>query len=343
MTGMKDIAILGAGGFTGKELIKVLSRHPHLRIAHVTSNQFDGKKLGEVFPELDGLAQATFRKHEDPIPPGVPVFLATPNDTSLALVPELIKKGHRVVDLSGAFRLHDATVFERFYKLKHTAMDLMPKVVFGIPEIFRAAIKNASVVSNPGCYPTGSILPMYILGTARKEIAAIVIDAKSGISGAGGRTEDAGFSFNSVHENFRAYKVLEHQHEPEIREYGWHQSPVPMPPLFFTPHLLPLFRGILSTIAIVWKAQAPSDLEEKIRAAVEKEPFVRFRARPEEVTLAGIQETNYLDIGLRSEGNRTVIVTALDNLLKGAAGQAVQNLNIMLDLPETAGLAHKSA
>lgn len=338
----RDIAILGAGGFTGKELIKVLSRHPHLQIAHVTSNQFDGKKLGDVFPELDGLAEATFRKHEDPIPPGVPVFLATPNDTSLTLVPELVKKGHRVVDLSGAFRLHDAATFEKFYKLKHTAMDLMPRVAFGIPEIFRAEIKNAVVVSNPGCYPTGVILPLYMLGDKRSQASAIVIDAKSGVSGAGGRTEDAGFSFNSVHENFRAYKVLEHQHEPEIREYGWHNAGVPMPPLFFTPHLLPLFRGILSTIAIVWKDEAPRGLEEQIRSAVKDEPFIRFRSRPEDVTLAGIQETNYLDIGMRSSGNRTVIVTALDNLLKGAAGQAVQNLNIMLNLPETAGLPHKS-
>ncbi len=333
----QGVAILGAGGLTGRELLTLLARHPHLEPVHITSNQHAGTSLGEVFPTLEGSFDLVFRTHDHPLPPGVPLFLAVPNQTSLELVPSLLQAGHRVVDLSGAYRLHNQEVFEQFYQLKHTSFELMEEAVFGMPELFRSRLPEARLVSNPGCYATASILPLHILGEHRKSLAFLSIDAKSGVSGAGGRTEDAGFSFNSVHENFRAYKILKHQHQPEIEEYGLGELGSTLP-LVFTPHLLPLYRGILTTIVLLWKGEAPANLKESLRQALKKEPFLRFREEPEEVEIAKVAGTNYVDVALRSQGNTTVLVSALDNLGKGAAGQAIQNLKLMLGYPETTGL-----
>ncbi len=295
-----------------------------------------------MFPALQGKLDLTFQRHDSELPAEIPVFLAVPNETSLQLVPDLLMKKHRVVDLSGAYRLHSRHEFEKYYKLIHTSFDLMKESVYGMPEIFRDRIKQASLVANPGCYPTGSILPIFFLGQLRKDIAHIVIDAKSGVSGAGGRTEDAGFSYNSVYENFRAYKVLSHQHQPEIQEYSFSGENSFSQTILFTPHLLPLFRGILSTITILWKKKAPDNLSEILRQTAAKEPFVRFLDSPEEVQLARVQKTNFLDMGCRSVDSATVIVSAIDNLIKGAAGQAVQNMNLMLGLTETDGLGART-
>ncbi|MCR9143044.1 MAG: N-acetyl-gamma-glutamyl-phosphate reductase [bacterium] len=348
------VAVIGAGGFTGHELLTLMRAHPRLYPVHITSNAYEGRRLSDVFPDLDGADNGlTFSRHDAPLPDGVPVFLAVPNDTSLALVPDLLQAGHPVVDLSGSFRLHDGRAFEERYKLKHTPASAaaMSQAVFGMPEILRDSIRGAQFVSNPGCFPTGAVIPLAFLGAARQDLQSVVVDAKSGVSGAGGRTEDGGFVFHKVHENFRAYKILGHQHQPEIEEYAALGMPgttgaIAMPsaeapptlPVVFTPHLLPLFRGILSTIVLIWKSTPPADLAERLRHRCESEPFIRFRDTPEAVELASVQNTNYLDLGLRTSGNTTVIVTAIDNLIKGAAGQAIQNLNLMLDFPETAGL-----
>lgn len=330
--------IIGAAGLTGRELLEILSEHPSLEISHITSDRHAGQHVSEVFPALEGKMDLTFKRHEDPIERNLPLFLAVPNETSLAVVPELLEKGHRVVDLSGAFRLNDQDAFEKYYKLKHTAFSLMKESVFGMPELFRENIKKARLVANPGCYPTSVILPLSLLAGYFDQIAAISADSKSGVSGAGGRTEDAGFSFNSVYENFRAYKILRHQHEPEIREYALGKNHAANIPFVFTPHLLPVFRGILSTITIFWKENAPIDLTQKAGSAAVKEPFLRFLKEPEDVQLSRVQKTNFADISLRSEKNTTVMVSAIDNLVKGAAGQAVQNMNLMLGLTETDGL-----
>ncbi len=334
-----DIAIIGAGGFSGRELLNLLRDHPACRPVHITSNLYAGTHIAEVFPDLDGVYDVTFSRHDDPLPPGCTVFLAVPNDTALETVPKLLDAGHRVIDLSGAFRLHDRTIWEKYYKLEHTAFHLMEEAVFGMPELFREQISGARLIANPGCYSTAAILPLYLLGEARTQLRSVIIDAKSGVSGAGGRSEDGGFVFHKVHENFRAYKILGHQHQPEIEEYAaTHWDGRSTLPVVFTPHLLPLYRGILATIVLVWEDSAPADLEDRIRGACEQEPFLRFRNTPEEIELSRVQHTNYLDVALRSDGNTTVMLTALDNLVKGAAGQAVQNLNLMLGQPETAGL-----
>lgn len=335
---MSEISIIGAGGFTGKELLGLLANHPKWKAVHVTSDKLAGKSLSEVFPDLVYPKNLIFKRHEDELPKGSLVVLAVPNEAALELAPKFLNAGHKVIDLSGVYRLHDKELFEKAYKLTHTSFELTNKAVFGIPEIFRDKLKGADFVSNPGCFSTSVILALYLLGDLRKKIRPrIIADCKSGISGAGGRVEDGGFSFNSVYENFRAYKVLTHQHEPEIREYCFAGSGLPFPEVLFVPHLLPVYRGILSTIYLEAESDSLPVLE-TMRSLTEKEPFLRVRNTPEEIDLAKVNQTNFLDIGVRQRGNTITIVSALDNLMKGAAGQALQNINLMLGESETLGL-----
>lgn len=332
----RKAAILGAAGFTGKELLRILAAHPIFSPGHVTSDKHAGRTLAECFPELPAPREnLTFKTHADPIPAGMPVLLATPNEVSLARVPELLTAGHRVIDLSGAFRLHNADEFREYYKLEHTDIHLAKSAAYGLPELFRDQIAAANLVANPGCFPTGAILPLHLLESFTENITAISIDAKSGVSGAGGRTEDGGFSYTSVYENFRAYKILGHQHWPEIVQFA--AAGKLRTRTVFTPHLLPLFRGILSTITVFFSSEAP-DVLSLFKAKCASMPFVRILPAPEDVQLSLVQRTNYLDMSARSKGTQVVIVTAIDNLVKGAAGQAVQNLNLMHNLPEQTGL-----
>lgn len=332
------IAIIGAGGLTGKELTKLLAHHPGFELVHVTSNQVNGKHIREVFPDLSHLPNLEFYKHEAPVPKDAGIVLATPNEVSLEKAPEFLGEGRKVIDLSGTFRLHNQSKFEKAYQFPHTKFSLMDQVVFGLPELFREKLKNANFVSNPGCYATSAILPIALLGNLRKEIQGpVIVDAKSGVSGAGGRTEEIKFAYTNVYENFRAYKILTHQHEPEMEEYGFVGSDEKE--IHFTPHLLPIYRGILSSIYLTFpKGISVEQVKEKFQAATEKEPFIRFYQTPEEVEIRKVQNTNFLDLGFRIKGNTLVIVSALDNLVKGAAGQALQNLNLMYGYPETEGL-----
>ncbi|MCW7462399.1 N-acetyl-gamma-glutamyl-phosphate reductase [Leptospira limi] len=332
------IAIIGAGGLTGKELVGLLAHHPHLQVVHITSNQVDGKHIREVFPDQSHLPDLRFQKHDAPIPEDAHIVLATPNEVSLEKAPEFLMEGKKVIDLSGTFRLHDQNQFESAYKFKHTKFEWMDKVVFGLPELFREKIKNANFISNPGCFATSAILPIAILGNLRKKIQGpVIVDAKSGVSGAGGRTEEIKYAYTHVYENFRAYKVLSHQHEPEMEEYSFVGSDPKK--IHFTPHLLPVYRGILATIYITFENPVdPKEVKEKIQSVAEKETFIRFYETPEEIEIRKVQNTNFLDIGVTTKGNTLVLVTALDNLVKGAAGQALQNLNLMFGYPETLGL-----
>lgn len=332
------IAIIGAGGLTGKELVGLLAHHPHFQVVHITSNQVDGKHIREVFPDLSHLPDLRFQKHEAAIPEDAHIVLATPNEVSLEKAPEFLMQGKKVIDLSGTFRLHDQNQFESAYKFKHTKFEWMDKVVFGLPELFREKIKNANFISNPGCFATSAILPIAILGNLRKKIQGpVIVDAKSGVSGAGGRTEEIKYAYTHVYENFRAYKVLSHQHEPEMEEYSFVGSDPKK--IHFTPHLLPVYRGILATIYITFENPVdPKEVKEKIQSVAEKETFIRFYETPEEIEIRKVQNTNFLDIGFTTKGNTLVLVTALDNLVKGAAGQALQNLNLMFGYSETLGL-----
>ncbi len=337
----QKIAIIGAGGLTGRELLKLLAHHNSFEVVHITSNLVFGKTLQEVFPSEAYLPNLTFQKHDAIIPKEATVVLATPNEASLEMAPKLLNEGHKVIDLSGTFRLHDQSAFEKAYKFSHTAFGLMQEVIFGLPELFREKLKGAKFVSNPGCFATSSILPIAILGNLReKVIGPIIIDSKSGVSGAGGRTEEITFSFAHVYENFRAYKILSHQHEPEISEYAATLSK-PLE-IVFTPHLLPVYRGILSTIYVTFGEDISEEkISEKLKENTYKEPFLRLLPSPEAVELKNVQNTNFLDIGFRLRGRTLVMVSALDNLMKGAAGQALQNLNLMHGISESEGLIGK--
>jgi len=337
----QKLAIIGAGGLTGRELLRLLAHHDGFEVVHITSNQVFGKTLQEVFPSEAYLPHLTFEKHETEIPRECTAVLATPNEASLEMVPKLLKKGYRVIDLSGTFRLHNQSIFEAAYKFKHTAFDLMDQVVFGLPELFREKLKGARFVSNPGCFSTSAILPITLLGDLRKEInGPIIIDSKSGVSGAGGRTEEITFAYTNVSENFRAYKILSHQHEPEIEQYiTTGASPLQV---VFTPHLLPLYRGILTTIYVNFDKDIDDQkVLKKLTENIRNEPFLRLLPSPEAVELKQVQNTNFLDIGFRTRGKTLVLVSALDNLGKGAAGQALQNLNLMHGYSESKGLLGK--
>lgn len=336
---MAEISILGAGGLTGKELLSLLSHQSEHEVVHITSDKLAGKTLSEVFPEIPFPKNLTFHKHEDSVPKKSLVVLAVPNEVSVESAPKFLDAGHKVIDLSGVYRLHDQEILEKAYKLKHTKFSYVDKAVFGIPEIFRDKLKNADFVSNPGCFSTSVILPVYLLNELRKNLRPrIVADSKSGVSGAGGRTEDVGFSYTGVYENFRAYKVLGHQHEPEIKEYVYANSGLSEPEVIFTPHLLPVYRGILSTIVLEFDSAPTQDPIEVLKNSSQNEPFIRILKTPEEIELKKIQHTNFLDISVRSRGNTLVVVSALDNLVKGAAGQALQNINLMTGVVETVGL-----
>jgi N-acetyl-gamma-glutamyl-phosphate reductase len=335
------VSIIGAGGLAGKELIGLLANHSEFEIVHITSDKVAGKKISQVFPNLKYPKDLVFKKHEDEIPKDSIVVLGVPNEASLELVPKLANKGNKIVDLSGAYRLNNQSIFEKYYKLKHESFSLLKEFVFGIPEIFREKLKNANLVSNPGCFSTSAILPIYFLAELREKIlGSIVIDSKTGVSGAGGRTEDIGFSFTNTYENFRAYKILSHQHTPEIQEYSEFGLKQNLKKIIFTPHLLPVYRGILTTIVIQFSDDVT---EEKIKSNFEKfksETFIKFIPEPEKVELKDVQFSNNLNLSYRfdKEEKVLVIISALDNLVKGASGQALQNMNLMCGFEESMGL-----
>ncbi len=347
-----SIALFGASGYSGMELTVLLAAHPIAKLAVVASDRFAGALVEDVagvsgpvgrlryVTTAAALAQAA--EH------GV-AMLATPADASLTLVPELVRRGCRVVDLSGAFRLRDASAFSRTYKLEPAPAALMHLSVYGLPELARDATPAAAIVANPGCYPTAAILALGPLLRARLvDPDDLVIDAMSGVTGAGRKADEA-YGFVAIHADARAYKVLAHQHTPEI-EQGLATFAGRSISVTFTPHLVPIARGILSTSYARLHSGAPhmtsAELTELLRTAYRGERFVKVVSTPEEVTLAKVVGTNDCVIGVASEpskngkGGRVVVVSAIDNLVKGAAGQAVQNLNLLFGCEESLGLVH---
>jgi N-acetyl-gamma-glutamyl-phosphate reductase len=329
-----EISIIGASGLTGKELIVYLKNHPKINIVHITSSKEKGKSLKDVFPDISYPHDLKFKDHSEPPPKDSLVVLAVPNETSLEMIPRFLKAGHKVLDISGSYRLSNPDIFKEYYQLEHTSKELLKQRVFGIPELARDKIFNANFVSNPGCYPTSVMVLLRTLIETNSIGNRVVIDSKSGVSGAGGRTDDITFSYTHVSENFRAYKILKHQHEPEIHEFGLGNQY----DLTFTPHLLPLYRGILSTTVIELIDPNPESIYLWARN-LEKEPFFRYLPNPEDVELKKVANSNFLDFSFRVRNNTMILVSAIDNLGKGASGQAMQNINLMLGLPETMGFS----
>ena len=336
------VAIIGASGYTGVELMRILAGHPEVELMAVTSRQHVGMPVADFFPSLRDIVKLSFmdNKVEEIADLADLIFTTLPHKAAIEVVAELHGAGKRVVDLSADYRFSDRALYETWYQ-PHTAPDLLAEAVYGLPELFRAGIPGARVVGNPGCYPTSVILPLapiLPLGLIEPK-STIVVDAKSGTSGAG-RSLSVGSLYCEVNENFKPYKAGNHRHQPEMVEQLERASGI-APQLLFVPHLLPVNRGILSSIYLpLSRDVTATEIEEALEQTYGKETFVRLLPAGTLPTLNAVRGSNYCDIGyVLAPGQRSLILfSAIDNLVKGAAGQAVQNMNLMLGLPEEMGL-----
>ena len=339
---MLKIAIVGASGYTGLELIRLLDRHPQIEISCVTSEQSAGKRISDTFPTLRGRCDLVL----EPLDPTAiaakadMIFTALPHQAAMKVVPDFLAAGKKVVDLSADYRLHDPEVYAAWYE-PHLNPELLPEAVFGLPELRRDLIKQARLVANPGCYPTSVILGLKpLLENGLIDPATIIADSKSGTSGAG-RSAKVDSLYCEVNDSFKAYGVGGvHRHTPEIEQElsGLAGKPVT---ITFTPHLVPMDRGILSTIyATPTKAVSTDELVALYADTYQDEPFVRPLPKGQFPSTAFVRGSNFCDIGitLDSRTNRIVVVSAIDNLVKGASGQAIQNMNLVCGFPETTGL-----
>jgi N-acetyl-gamma-glutamyl-phosphate reductase len=338
---MIHIGIVGASGYTGVELARLLSSCPDVKLTVATSRQYKGMKLAEVYPNLAGMVDITCEdlQTEELADRADLFFTAVPHQTAMAIVPDLLKTGKKVVDLSADFRLQDPTVYENWYQ-KHTAQGYLSEAVYGLPELYREQIKKARLVANPGCYPTSVILglaPLLQAGIIEPE--TIIVDSKSGASGAG-RLPQTGTLFCEVSDGFKAYKVAEHRHTPEMEQEISRLCKKQIS-ISFTPHLLPMSRIILSTIyAKQTKPLTDAGINDLYQDFYKDEPFVRLCETGTFPATQFVRGSNFCDIGFKVDNRtgRLVVLSTIDNLVKGAAGQAVQNMNLMCNLPETTGL-----
>ena len=338
---MLRVGIVGATGYTGFELIRLLIGHPEAEISILTSRKYAGDPISEVFPSLRGRIESRCRNApmKEVAEESDFIFSAVPHKTAMEVVPLFHERGKRVVDLSADFRFRDHRVYEKWYQ-PHTCPELLKDTVYGLPELYRSRIKGAGIVGNPGCYPTGALLPLIPL-IKRDAITheGIVIDSKSGASGAG-RELSLETQFSEVNEGLRAYKILEHRHCPEIEQelsgLAGHSLSV-----IFTPHLIPMSRGILTTIYCeLAKKETTETLLKWVGDFYREEPFVRVCPLGKFPNTMDVRGSNFCDIGLTVDQQRgkLIAISAIDNLMKGASGQAIQNMNIMCDFLENMGL-----
>ena len=336
---MIKVGIVGGTGYTGVELLRLLARHPEVELRAITSRKEAGMPVADMFPNLRGHVGLKFVEPESAgLDQCDVVFFATPNGIAMQQARALLDAGVKVIDLAADFRIKDVSVWEQWYKMEHACPDLVAEAVYGLPEINRAAIKGARLIANPGCYPTAvqlGFLPLLEAGAV--ETGFLVADAKSGVSGAGRKAEISTL-FAEAADNFKAYAVSGHRHWPEIKQ-GLEQFAGKPVGFTFVPHLLPLIRGIHATLYA--KVSADIDLQSLFEKRYGGEPFVDVLppgAHPETRSVRG---ANICRIAVhRPQGSDSVVVlSVIDNLVKGAAGQAVQNMNILFDLPEETALA----
>jgi len=329
------VGIIGFRGYSGAELAGILERHPQVEPVLLEHRDAEDRPrpMGHAGPRREKFSPEVVRDEGLAV-----VFLATPPEVSMELTPALLAAGAKVIDLSGAFRLGTVENYRCWYKEPHNQPELLAEAVYGLPEFYRSQIPGARLVSNPGCYPTAAnlaIKPLVESGVVVRE-AGIVCDAKSGVSGAG-RKPSLKTSFCEVTENFSVYSVFNHRHVPEVlRTSGLQESE-----LSFTAQLLPIDRGILETVYFRTRGvSSAEDLLAIYRKAYADEPFVRLYPAGQAPDLRAVTRTNFCDIGVYydSSAGRAIVVSAIDNLVKGAAGQAVQNMNLLLGFPETTGL-----
>jgi N-acetyl-gamma-glutamyl-phosphate reductase len=328
--------VFGATGYTGLELIRLLERHPEASVHFAASQSQAGDSLASIHPSAPGIELAS--PEEAPLDEVDVVFLCLPHGAAAPTAAAALAAGARVVDLSADFRLKDARSYAQWYGVDHPAPHLLEEAVYGLSEFARPALANARLVANPGCYPTSILLALQPVLQAGAIGGPIIADSKSGVSGAG-RTPKQNTHFVEVADNFTPYQIgRAHRHLPEIEQGLAMFGPDP-PPVVFSPHLLPVPRGILSTIYAPLKhGWAEADLRACYHERYAEEPFVRLLPAGGLASLAHVNHTNQCAIGLTVAGEMLILTSAIDNLVKGAAGQAVQNMNLMFSLEETAGL-----
>ena len=334
-------AIVGGSGYTGGELLRILSAHERAEVTVVTSRRFKGQKIPELFPHLEGLTDISFEDYSlDTIKRRADVaFTAVPHQAAMPVVRELLDAGLRVIDLSADFRLRAADIYEAWYGA-HSEKGLLKRAVYGLPEIYRDQIKGADLIANPGCYPTSAILPLFpLLKYGIVEPGGIVIDSKSGVSGAG-RTSSMSFGFSEVNEGFKAYKICEHRHTPEIEQELGVAAGTSVT-INFTPHLVPMTRGILTTSYSRLSREVTSqEVVDLLRDYYSQAKFVRILEPGRFPDCHFVRGSNFCDIGVKvcTRTSTLILVSAIDNLVKGASGQAVQNMNLMCGISEDMGL-----
>ena len=323
-----NVGIVGASGYTGLELLKILIQHPKFNLSYV-SNSEGGILLSDLHPSLAGVYECNILKADiDDISKECElVFLALPHKTAMAYVKPLIEKGVKVVDLSADYRLTQ-DLYEEFY-CPHTDADNLDHVVYGLPEMFREELKSARLVANPGCFPTSAILGLLPFMSKRVTDTPIIIDAKTGVSGAGKKLSDV-THFVNVNDNLFAYNPLMHRHAPEIAQ----KLDISFDDVNFVPHLIPLTRGMISSIYI--QVSDDFDAFELLKQFYKDEPFVRISKNP--VDMKNVAGTNFCDIYVKQKGNILFISSAIDNLLRGASSQAVVNANLMVGYDEILGI-----
>ncbi len=336
------VAIVGASGYSGEELLRLLLVHPQVEITCVTSRQYAGQPLGKVFPRFMEAPLAFSAPAADEIAAAAAVaFLALPHGVAAEYAVPLLEKGVRVIDISADFRLRDTAVYERYYGAPHPAPALLAEAVYGLPERYRERLRGARLVACPGCYPTSIILPTApVLAAGLARTTGIAAAALSGVSGAG-RKVDLEYIFPECNESIRPYKITGHRHLPEIEQELAAAAGVKTLAMNFLPHLVPVNRGIHSTILLdAVPGVTLEQVEQVLHAAYDAEPFVRVLPRGSLADTKHVTLTNMCEIGcaVDSRTGRILLSSAIDNLTKGASGQAVQCLNLVCGLDETAGL-----
>lgn len=327
------VCVFGATGYTGIELLRILFRHPKVEVTELISASNAGKPLGDVVPSLGATPYGSLILRSTPAEDFDIAFLCLPHESSLNIVPELVAQGKRVIDLSGAYRIKDRKAYPKFYGFEHTHGELLEEAVYGLPEIFRKDIKKAKLVANPGCYPTATLLAIYPLLKAGVELEGMTVHALSGVSGAG-RKPRQHFHFPEMEENFFAYSVEKHRHVPEMENVARRIRGKDIR-LRFTPVVVPASRGMLSTVYVKTE---PINFEEIYKETYANEPFVKvLNSPPMTKWVLGTNLCLLYPFYDKRTGD-LVVISAIDNLGKGASHQAVQNMNIMFGFDETTAL-----
>jgi len=339
MTSKKRVAVIGASGYAGAELVRLLSGHPHVELTLLTSRQYAGQSYENVFPAFTEQIELSCEIYspDESIQKADIFFLALPHKASMGIAAPLLDAGKKIIDLSADFRFKNQSMYETYYQA-HEYPQLLEKSVYGLCEINKNEISTADLIGNPGCYPTSVLLPLIpLLKEKLIDSTGIIADSKSGVSGAG-RSPSLGSLYCEVNEGFKAYKIAEHRHESEMNEnlslaFGDNVQ------ILFVPHLVPMTRGILSTIYVRSKMKG-TYLLDCLQTSYANCPFVRILPEDRFPNVSYVRGTNYCDIGIKysKEKEIAVIVSTIDNLIKGAAGQAVQNMNIMMGYSETDGI-----